>query len=94
MNLLTVNKSNHLIMVDYYSDYWEFDELTDTTSDTIIECCKKQFSRHSVATLLFLIMASPPGMDFQKCAAECDLKHVITVSQPKKWKSRIRAEKL
>ena len=33
----TVNKSNYFIMFDYYSDYWELDGLTDTTSDTIIE---------------------------------------------------------
>ena len=49
MDLLTFNKSNYLIMVNYHSDYWELNEMKYTISDTILECCKKQFSRHGVA---------------------------------------------
>ena len=35
MDLFSINKSIYLIMVDYYSDYWELEELTDCTASTV-----------------------------------------------------------
>lgn len=41
-DLFTWSKKEFLVTVDYYSDYWELDELTDTTST------KKHFARYGV----------------------------------------------
>lgn len=37
-----------LITVDHFSDYFEIDELKDTKSKTIIDVCRKNFSRHGI----------------------------------------------
>ena len=47
-DLFSWHKNDFLITVDYYSDYWELDELTDTTSLAIIDCTKKHFARYGV----------------------------------------------
>ena len=47
IDLFSISKSTY-IMVDYYSDYWEQEELTDYTASTVIDCCKRQFSRHGL----------------------------------------------
>nr|XP_006818475.1 PREDICTED: uncharacterized protein K02A2.6-like [Saccoglossus kowalevskii] len=48
-DLFTYNKTDYLITVDYYSDYWELDKLdTDTTSSTIVNCTKSHFARHGI----------------------------------------------
>ena len=47
-DLFTWNKKDYLVTVDYYSDYWEVDELADTTSQTVIECTKKHWARYGI----------------------------------------------
>ncbi|UYV67659.1 K02A2.6-like [Cordylochernes scorpioides] len=44
--------TQYLITVDYYSGFWELDILEHTTSESIIECCKKNFSRHGIPETL------------------------------------------
>ena len=39
-NLFTVDGKNYLISVDYYSDYWEVDFLTNTTSKAVVKATK------------------------------------------------------
>ncbi|XP_046341780.1 uncharacterized protein K02A2.6-like [Haliotis rufescens] len=46
MDLFTLHNEEYLVQVDYHSDYWEVDKLTDTTSTSIVECMK--FSRHGI----------------------------------------------
>lgn len=41
-------KSQNLITVDHYSDFFELDILKDMTHGTLIGCCKKNFSRHEL----------------------------------------------
>ena len=38
--------------MDYYSDFVEVKELSDTTSPTIIQFLKEQFSRHGIPDVL------------------------------------------
>ena len=47
-DLCEVNGRHYLVMVDYYSNFIEVDNLTETTSQKIIECCKCQFARHGI----------------------------------------------
>lgn len=41
-------KSNFLITVDHYSDYFEIDKLDDLTPQSTIEICKKNFTTHGI----------------------------------------------
>ena len=42
------DKKNYLVTVDYYSDFFEVDELKDTTSETVVPYTKKNFARHGI----------------------------------------------
>ncbi|UYV77603.1 K02A2.6-like, partial [Cordylochernes scorpioides] len=52
MDIFSVDTTQYLITVDYYSSFWELDILEHTTSESIIECCKKNFSRHGIPETL------------------------------------------
>ncbi|UYV81904.1 K02A2.6-like [Cordylochernes scorpioides] len=52
MDIFKVETTQYLITVDYYSSFWELDILEHTTSESIIECCKKNFSRHGIPETL------------------------------------------
>ena len=40
----------YLIIVDYYSDYFEIQELEDLRTDSVIKAVKQQFARHGIPT--------------------------------------------
>ncbi|KAF7647499.1 hypothetical protein LDENG_00171560 [Lucifuga dentata] len=66
MDLFALHRSHYLIIMDYYCDYWELDELTDTTASTVIECCKRQFSQHGVPHMVITDNGLPfYSMDFK-----------------------------
>ncbi|UYV75530.1 K02A2.6-like [Cordylochernes scorpioides] len=52
MDIFSVETTQYLITVDYYSSFWELDILEHTTSESIIECCKNNFSRHGIPETL------------------------------------------
>ncbi|UYV74330.1 K02A2.6-like [Cordylochernes scorpioides] len=52
MDIFSVETTQYLITIDYYSSFWELDILEHTTSESIIECCKKNFSRHGIPETL------------------------------------------
>ena len=39
---------SYLITVDYYSDFWELDAVTDTSSETIMEHTESHFAHYSI----------------------------------------------
>jgi len=47
-DLFTVNRENYLITVDYFSDYWELDQLPETLSSTVIDQTKHHFARYGI----------------------------------------------
>jgi len=47
-DLFTFAGKAYLITVDYYSDFWELDAVSDTSSETIIECTKVHFARYGI----------------------------------------------
>ena len=51
-DLFNINKSNYLITVDYFSQYFEIDLLPNTHSDTIIECLKANCVRHGIPDII------------------------------------------
>ena len=49
MDIMTVFNRNYLIMVEFYSDFWELDTLPNNpTAASVIQCCKRNFSRHGI----------------------------------------------
>ena len=47
-DLFTVSRKNYITIVDYFSDFVEVNELKGTTSHTVIQVFKEQFSRHGI----------------------------------------------
>ncbi|KAI4897681.1 hypothetical protein NFI96_029695 [Prochilodus magdalenae] len=79
IDLFSIKSSTYLIMVDYYSDYWEIDDLSDYTASTVIEACKKQFCRHGTPHTVFSDNGPPfNSMEFQQFADEWDFEHATS----------------
>ena len=45
IDIYTHSSVNYLIIVDYFSDYFEFEKLSDMSSPAVIEICKRCFAR-------------------------------------------------
>ena len=89
-DLFTWDKKDFLITVDYYSDYWELDELADTTSLTVIDCTKKHFARYGVPDRV--ITDNGPqfrSQEYKKFAATWKFEHT---SSPYHSQSNGKAE--
>jgi len=50
--MFTLQRKEYVVLVDYYSDFVEVQEVADTTSPTIIQFLKEQFSRHGIPDVL------------------------------------------
>ena len=48
LDVFTVFDCNYLVIVDYYSDFWEVDELPSISSFSIISSCKGHFARYCI----------------------------------------------
>ena len=48
VDLFTFNQTNHLIIVDYFSGFWEIYPVENTTASQIIRKMKMQFARHGI----------------------------------------------
>ncbi|UYV74954.1 K02A2.6-like, partial [Cordylochernes scorpioides] len=76
LDIFEIFKQNYLIIVDHYSDFFEVECLENTTSEYIIECCKRQFSRYGIPQ----IIVSDNGRqftstEFQKFGKEWQFQH-------------------
>ena len=50
--MFTLHRKEYIVLVDYYSDFVEVQEVADTTSPTIIKFLKEQFSRHGIPDVI------------------------------------------
>ena len=48
VDMFTLHRKEYVVLVDYYSDFVEVQEVANTTSPTIVQFLKEQFSRHEV----------------------------------------------
>ena len=46
VDLFELNKKEYMITVDYYSNFWEIDRLTSTTSSAVVLKLKNHFARY------------------------------------------------
>ena len=49
-DLFTLGDESYLVTIDYYSDYFELDLLSDTTAESVINATKRHFARHALLT--------------------------------------------
>jgi len=47
-DFFTFDQKSYPITVDFYSDFWELDTLTDTSSETIVAHTKVHFARYCI----------------------------------------------
>ena len=51
-DLFELNKENYLIVVDYYSNFFQVAKLNNTKTPSIIKNLKTNFARHGVPNVL------------------------------------------
>jgi hypothetical protein len=91
-DLFEVNNKTYLIIVDYYSDYIEIDNVTNITSERIIESLKNQFARHGIPAELITDNGTQfSSMKFKEFNKTYNFQH--TTSSPHYPQSNGKAEK-
>ncbi|XP_033725286.1 uncharacterized protein K02A2.6-like [Pecten maximus] len=81
VDLFTLQKTDYLVSVDYYSDFWEIDTLSDTTAATVIACLKRHFSRHGIPDIVMSDNGPQfSSAEFAEFAREWEFSH--TTSSP------------
>ena len=53
VDLFVFGTDKYLVLVDYYSKYFELNQLSDGTSNTIVNVLKQRFARHGIPELLY-----------------------------------------
>lgn len=91
-DLFQLNGKDYLVVIDYYSNYPEVEQLHYTTSNYVIQCMKSIFARHGIPH----IVQSDNGpqytsREFQLFAEQYGFKH--TTSSPLYPKANGKAEK-
>ncbi|XP_062616020.1 uncharacterized protein K02A2.6-like [Saccostrea cucullata] len=90
-DLFSIRDKDYLITVDYYSDFWELNELSSTSADTIIKCLKEHFSRHGIPNTVISDNGPQFTNDaFRNFADEWDFEHAT--SSPYHSQSNGKAE--
>ena len=90
-DIFSFGTRQYLILVDYYSDYFEIDSLQSTTSKTIIDRLKVQFARHGIPEEL--ITDNGPQFtseEFKRFKRDWDFEH--RTSSPYHSQSNGKAE--
>lgn len=53
MDLFSFANKDWFIIVDYWSNYFELNQLPNTTASMIIKSLKSQFARHGIPDMLY-----------------------------------------
>ena len=71
--------SDYLCTVDYYSSYFEIDQLNDKTGNEVIETLKRHFSTHGIPNRLQSDNGpSYSSREFQQFMTSYDIEHVTS----------------
>ena len=52
MDLFQLDNKDYIVLVDFYSDFFEIEKLTSTTSGAVIRFLKESFARHGIPSTL------------------------------------------
>ncbi|XP_064111371.1 uncharacterized protein K02A2.6-like [Macrobrachium nipponense] len=76
VDLMSIEKHNYLITVDYFSNFWEIDYLENTLASTVIRKLKSHFARYGLPCVL--ISDNGPQFvneNFKQFATDYDFEH-------------------
>ena len=91
IDLFTLNTKDYMVTVDYYSDFWEIDELQKTDTGTIIKRLKAHFARHGIPSTIYSDNArNLVSAEFMQFSIEWDFEHIT--SSPYHSQSNGKAE--
>ena len=91
IDVFTVLGRDFLVTVDFYSDFWELDELTSTNTSNIILACKSHFARYGVPDELVSDNAPQfTSTEFSEFSKSWEFSHVT--SSPYYSRSNGKAE--
>ena len=91
-DLFEIEQQTYMILVDYYSGFFEIDEVKRINSENIIKCCKSQFARYGIPDIL--ITDNGPqfsSTEFRKFSNDYQFEH--KTSSPHYPQSNGMAEK-
>ena len=91
VDLFTLERQAFLIAVDYYSGYFEVQDLSNTTSNRVITVLKTWFARHGIPVTVISDNGPPFNSgDFESFSKEWDFHH--KTSSPRHPQSNGRVE--
>ena len=89
-DLFTVHGKNYVVTVDYYSDFFEVDELDDTSAESVVKATKAHFARYGIADMVTDNGPQYTSQVFSDFSREWEFNHVT--SSPYHSRSNGKAE--
>ena len=81
-DLFILHGESYIALMDYFSDFIEVAELPDTTSSSVIQFLKEQYSRHCIPDCLVTDNGSQiVSQEFMQFATDWEFKHVTSSHQ-------------
>ena len=79
VDLFTLDKTEYIIIVDDYSNFFELRALSDTRASSVITSLKSQFARHGIPNIVRSDNGSQfSSSDFKTFSQEWDFEHITS----------------
>jgi len=79
VDVFTLCDHSYLVIVYFYSDFWDIDELNSANSSQIITACKRHFARYGIPNQLISDNAAVfIGSDFTSFAKAWEFTHITS----------------
>ena len=92
VNLFSLNQTDYLVTVDYYSGYWELDKLHRADAETVVKKLKAHFARHgSPCQLVSDNGAQFTAAEFKRMTKTWDIEHSVTSRYNSKANGKVEA---
>ena len=79
VDLFTLDKTEYIIIVDDYSNFFDLRALSDTRASSVITSLKSQFARHGIPNIVRSDNGSQfSSSDFKTFAGEWDFEHITS----------------
>ena len=96
IDIYTHSSINYLIIVDYFSDYFEFEKLSDMSSPAVIEICKRCLARLDIPETVHSDNGHQfSAREFAIFTNEWDFQHTTSSpyhSQSNEWESLLKCQ--
>ena len=89
VDLFSLNQTDYLVTVDYYSGYWELDKLHHADAETVVKKLKAHFARHSSPCQLVSDNGAQfTAAEFKRMTKTWDIEHSVTCYIPLQQQSQ------